>query len=128
MELGDTAHGAAAMEALMVHHPDAFVTLTRVTVDDANRDAVLEILREIVALDATEPGTLVQTVQVDEENDQHVWLYELWASPHDRDLHRDNGAELRGRLAPLISVPFEVITCRPLFGHGLDLARLVTGE
>ncbi|MDV6271151.1 putative quinol monooxygenase [Rhodococcus globerulus] len=112
----------------MAHHPDAFVTLTRVSVELSHRDAVLQILREIVELDAGEPGTLVQTVQVDSARPGDIWLYELWASRAALDYHRENGSALRTRLAPLVSAPFEVVSCEPLFGHGLDLEALIQGK
>ena len=112
----------------MAQHPDAFVTITKVITEPANVPAVLGLLRGIVALDAGEPGTLVQTVQSDRAVPSVIWLYEVWASPQALEAHRVNGAVLRERLAPLISGPYEVHTCTPLFGHGLDLEEIVDGS
>ena len=108
----------------MSSHPDAFVTITKVVVSPGRADAVVEILREIVALDADEPGTLVQTVQLDRADPDVVWLYEVWASADALREHRANGAAQRARLAPLVGAPFEVHECSPLFGHGVDLAAI----
>jgi quinol monooxygenase YgiN len=111
----------------MTQHPDASVTITKVVTEPGNTAAVLDILREIVVLDAGEPGTLVQTVQVDRADTSVIWLYEVWASAEAREAHRANGAAQRQRLAPLISAPYEVHECAPLFGHGLDLEAIVRG-
>jgi quinol monooxygenase YgiN len=111
----------------VAEHPDAFVTITKVVTEPVNTAAVLGILREIVALDAGEPGTLVQTVQVDRAAPSVIWLYELWASAEALEAHRVNGAGPRARLAPLISGVYEVHACTPLFGHGLDLEAMVRG-
>jgi quinol monooxygenase YgiN len=111
----------------MPQHPDAFVTITKVVTEPANVPGVLGILREIVALDAGEPGTLVQTVQLDRAAPSVIWLYELWASAEALDAHRVNGAVLRERLAKLVSEAYEVHVCAPLFGHGLDLEAIVGG-
>jgi quinol monooxygenase YgiN len=108
-------------------HPDAFVTITKVIVEPASAAAVLDVLREIVALDAHEPGTLVQTVQLDRADPCVFWVYEVWASPQALREHRANGAAQRERLAALVSAPFEVHECSPLFGHGLDLEAIVLG-
>jgi quinol monooxygenase YgiN len=108
-------------------HPDAFVTITKLVTEPTNTAAVLEILREIVALDADEPGTLVQTVQGDRADPGVVWIYELWASEQALAEHRANGTAQRERLAPLVRVPFEVHECSPLFGHGLDLEAVARG-
>jgi quinol monooxygenase YgiN len=105
-------------------HPDAFVTITKVVAGPGRAAAVLEILREIVALDADEPGTLVQTVQLDRADPGVVWLYEVWASADALREHRANGAAQRARLAPLVGAPFEVHECSPLFGHGVDLEAI----
>src|ERR1700730_2986120 len=105
----------------MAQHPDAFVTITKLVSEPADIPAVLGILRGIVALDAGEPGTLVQTVQVDRAAPSVIWLYEVWASAQALEAHRVNGAAPRERLAPLISEAYEVHACAPLFGHGLDL-------
>jgi quinol monooxygenase YgiN len=112
----------------MSPHPDAFVTITKVVVDPANVDAVLRILREIVTMDADEPGTLVQTVQLDRADPSAIWLYEVWASQRALEAHRANGAAQRERLAPLVGVPFEVRRCSPLFGHGVDLETITRGR
>jgi quinol monooxygenase YgiN len=112
----------------VTQHPDAFVTITRVVTEPGNTSAVLAILREIVGLDASEPGTLVQTVQVDRATPSVIWLYEIWASAEALEAHRANGAALRERLAPLVSGTYEVRACSPLFGHGLDLEALVRGD
>lgn len=109
----------------MARHPDAFVTVTKVVTEPGNTAAVLGILREIVVLDAGEPGTLVQTVQVDRAAPSVIWLYEVWASAEALEAHRANGAVQRERLAPLISGTYEVHPCTPLFGHGLDLEAIV---
>jgi quinol monooxygenase YgiN len=111
----------------MTQHPDAFVTITKVVTEPANVPGVLGILREIVALDAGEPGTLVQTVQLDRAAPSVIWLYEVWASDEALEAHRVNGAALRERLAPLISEAYEVHACAPLFGHGLDLEAIAGG-
>lgn len=111
----------------MTQHPDAFVTITRVAIKPGNTDAALEILREIVALDAGEPGTLVQAIQVDRADPSVIWLYELWASAEALEAHRANGAAPRRRLVPLVSAPYEVHECAPRFGHGLDLEAIVRG-
>ncbi len=111
----------------MTQHPDAFVTITRVVTGPGSTAAVLGILREIVALDADEPGTLVQSVQLDRADPSVIWLYELWASAQAREAHRANGAAQRERLAPLVSAPFEVHECTPLFGYGLDLEAIAGG-
>lgn len=111
----------------MTQHPDAFVTITKVITKPGNTAAVLGILREIVALDADEPGTLVQAVQVDRADPSVVWVYELWASAQALQAHRANGVAQRERLAPLVSAPFEIHECAPLFGHGLDLEAIVRG-
>ena len=111
----------------MTQHPDAFVTITKVVTDPGNTAAVLDILREIVALDADEPGTLVQAVQFDRADPSIIWLYEVWASAQALQAHRANGAAQRGRLAPLVSAPFAVHECTPLFGHGLDLEAIAGG-
>jgi len=111
----------------VAHHPDAFVTVTKVVTEPGNTAAVLGILREIVVLDAGEPGTLVQTVQVDRAAPSVIWLYEVWASAEALEAHRANGAVQRERLAPLISGTYEVHPCTPLFGHGLDLEAIVRG-
>lgn len=108
-------------------HPDAFVTITRVVTEPGTTAAVLGVLREIVALDAGEPGTLVQTVQADRADPAVIWLYEVWASADARQAHRANGAAQRDRLASLVSAPYEVHECGPLFGHGLDLEAMVHG-
>jgi quinol monooxygenase YgiN len=108
----------------VAQHPDAFVTITKVVTEPANTAAVLGILREIVALDAGEPGTLVQTVQVDRAAPSVIWLYEVWASAEALEAHRVNGAGPRERLAPLTSGAYEVHACAPLFGHGLDLEAM----
>ncbi len=109
----------------MTQHPDAFVTITRVVTEPGSTAAVLAILREIVALNADEPGTLVQSVQLDRADPAVVWIYEVWASEQARQAHRANGAAQRERLAPLVSAPFEVHACAPLFGHGVDLEAIV---
>lgn len=106
-------------------HPDAFVTITKVVIGPADTDAVLEILREIVLLDADEPGTLVQTVQRDRADPGVLWVYEVWASALALEEHRVNGAAQRERLAALDGVTFEVRECSPLFGYGLDLEAIV---
>ena len=111
----------------MTRHPDAFVTITRVVTEPGTTAAVLAILREIVALDADEPGTLIQAVQLDRADPSVVWLYELWASAQALQAHRANGAAQRERLAPLVGAPFEVHECMPLFGHGLDLQAITGG-
>jgi quinol monooxygenase YgiN len=111
----------------VAHHPDAFVTVTKVVTEPGNTAAVLGILREIVVLDTGEPGTLVQTVQVDRAAPSVIWLYEVWASAEALEAHRANGAVQRERLAPLISGTYEVHPCTPLFGHGLDLEAIVRG-
>jgi len=108
-------------------HPDAFVTITRVATEPGHIAAVLGVLREIVVLDQDEPGTLVQTVQVDRGDPAVIWLYEIWASAEALEAHRANGAVQRARLAPLISAPYEVHACTPLFGHGLDLEAMIRG-
>jgi quinol monooxygenase YgiN len=112
----------------VTRHPDAFVTITRVVTEPGNTAAVLDILREIVVLDAGEPGTLVQTIQVDRADPAIIWLYEIWASADALEAHRANGATQRARLAPLVSVPYEVHACAPLFGHGLDLEAMTRGS
>lgn len=104
-------------------HPDAFVTLTRVVTVDEHRDELLDLLRQVVALDATEPGTIVQTIQAVESDPNVIWLYELWASQQALDEHRRNGEPLRSQIFPL-TTELEVVTCAPLFGHGLDLEAL----
>ena len=109
----------------MARHPDAFVTVTKVVTEPGHTAAVLGILREIVVLDAGEPGTLVQTVQVDRAAPSVIWLYEVWASAEALEAHRANGAVQRERLAALISETYEVHACTPLFGHGLDLEAIV---
>ena len=111
----------------MSPHPDAFVTITKVVTEPGNTAAVLDILREIVALDADEPGTLVQAVQLDRGDPSIVWLYEVWASAQALQAHRANGAAQRERLAPLVGAPFEVHECAPLFGYGLDLEAITGG-
>jgi quinol monooxygenase YgiN len=111
----------------MTQHPDAFVTITRVVTEPGTTAAVLAILREIVALDADEPGTLIQAVQLDRADPSVVWLYEVWASAPALQAHRANGAAQRERLAPLVGAPFEVHECTPLFGHGLDLQAITGG-
>ena len=111
----------------MTQHPDAFVTITRVVTEPGTTAAVLAILREIVALDADEPGTLIQAVQLDRADPSVVWLYELWASAQALQAHRANGAAQRERLAPLVGALFEVHECMPLFGHGLDLQAITGG-
>jgi quinol monooxygenase YgiN len=111
----------------MAQHPDALVTITKVVTEPAGTAAVLGILREIVVLDAGEPGTLVQTVQVDREAPSVIWLYEVWASAEALEAHRVNGTGPRERLASLISAPYEVHACAPLFGHGLDLEAMLRG-
>ena len=111
----------------MTQHPDAFVTITRVVTEPGTTAAVVAILREIVALDADEPGTLIQAVQLDRADPSVVWLYELWASAQALQAHRANGAAQRERLAPLVGAPFEVHECMPLFGHGLDLQAITGG-
>jgi quinol monooxygenase YgiN len=108
-------------------YPDAFVTITRVVVEPANTEAALGILREIVALDADEPGTLVQTVQLDRADPGVIWLYEVWGSEQALLDHRANGAAQRERLAPLVGAPFEVRECSPRFGHGVDLEAITGG-
>ena len=108
-------------------HPDAFVTITKVATEPANTVAVLDILREIMVLDADEPGTLVQTVQLDRADSSVVWIYEVWASEQALQEHRANGTAQRERLAPLVGAPFQVQECSPLFGHGLDLEAIVRG-
>lgn len=108
----------------MTLHPDAFVTITRVVTEPASTAAVLDLLREIVVLDGGEPGTLVQTIQIDRADPAIIWLYEIWASAEALEAHRANGAVQRARLAPLISTPYEVHACTPLFGHGLDLEAM----
>jgi quinol monooxygenase YgiN len=105
-------------------HPDTFVTITRVVTEPGNTAAVLDLLREIVVLDEDEPGTLVQTIQTDYADPAVIWLYEIWASSEALEAHRANGAVQRARLAPLISAPYEVHVCTPLFGHGLDLEAM----
>lgn len=107
--------------------PDTFVTITRVVTEPDRTAAVLDVLREIVAMDGDEPGTLVQTVQLDRANPAVVWIYEVWASPQALEEHRAHGAAQRGRLAPLVSTPFEVHECGPLFGHGVDLEAIARG-
>jgi quinol monooxygenase YgiN len=104
---------------------EAFVTLTRVVTDDQHRDELLGLLREVVALDAQEPGTLVQTIQTVREAPNEIWLYELWAGPDALEAHRANGAELRARIFPLATEEVQVITCTPAFGHGLDLESVL---
>jgi quinol monooxygenase YgiN len=111
----------------VAHHPDAFVTVTKVVTEPGNTAAALGILREIVVLDAGEPGTLVQTVQVDRAAPSVIWLYEIWASADALDAHRVRGAAQRERLAPLVRGTYEVHACTPLFGHGLDLEAIVRG-
>ena len=108
-------------------HPDAFVTITKVVAASGRAAAVLEILREIVARDAEEPGTLVQSVQLDRAEPEVIWLYEVWASPDALLAHRAHGTAQRERLAPLVGAPFEVRECSPLFGHGLDLEAITRG-
>jgi quinol monooxygenase YgiN len=105
-------------------HPHSFVTLTRFVTDASHRDELLDLLREVVALDKTEPGTLVQTVQTSQDDPNEIWLYELWSSPEALDEHRRNGEQLRSRIFPLATEEVRVIICTPLFGHGLDLEAI----
>jgi quinol monooxygenase YgiN len=108
-------------------HPDAFVTITRVVTEPGHTAAVLDVLREIVVLDEGEPGTLAQTIQTDQTDPAVIWLYEIWASAAALEAHRANGAVQRARLGALISAPYEVHACTPLFGHGLDLEAMTRG-
>jgi quinol monooxygenase YgiN len=109
----------------MNHHPDTFVTVTRVGTTDENKDAILGHLRDIVALDADEPGTLIQSVQVSRDDPNELWIYEVWASQAALEDHRKNGAAVRARLQPLLTGPFDVHTCTPLFGHGVDFEAIL---
>jgi quinol monooxygenase YgiN len=103
---------------------EPFVTITRVVAAAGRGAEIVDLLREIVARDADEPGTLVQTVQLEHGSPDVIWLYEVWAGATALDAHRANGLDLRERLFPLVAGPLDVTTCQPLFGHGLDLARL----
>jgi quinol monooxygenase YgiN len=102
----------------------SFVTITRVVASPGRGPDIVALLGEIVARDADEPGTLVQTVQVERGAPDVIWLYELWADSAAHEAHRRNGLDLRERLFPLVAEPLTVTTCEPLFGHGLDLAHL----
>jgi quinol monooxygenase YgiN len=104
---------------------EPFVTITRVVATAGRGADIVDLLREIVARDADERGTLVQTVQLEQGCPDVIWLYEVWAGTAALEAHRVNGLDLRDRLFPLVAEPIEVTTCQPLFGHGLDLARLV---
>jgi quinol monooxygenase YgiN len=104
---------------------EPFVTIVRAVAHPGKGPELIERLREVVERDAGEPGTLAQTIQVEQGSPDVVWCYEVWASVTALEEHRINGADIRDRIAPLIAEPYQVITCTPLFGHGVDLAELV---
>jgi quinol monooxygenase YgiN len=101
---------------------DPILLISKLTLVQGGRSQALDILRRVVQLDRTEPGTIVQAVQADVEDEDILWLYELWESQAALDEHRTNGAELRQSLSPLIA-SIDRHRCTPLFAKGVDFER-----
>jgi len=52
--------------------------IAKITTVSGERDAVVEVLREVVAAVGTESGTLVYAMNTDRTNPDVIWFYELY--------------------------------------------------
>jgi len=52
--------------------------IAKITTVSGERDAVVEVLRDVVAAVSTEPGTLVYAMNTDRANPDVIWFYELY--------------------------------------------------
>lgn len=101
----------------------AFALILRARLRPERRQETLAVLEEIRRNDDTEPGTLVQAFHLDADDENVIWIYELWEDESALEFHRANLAPWRERLVagflawptPHVAVP---ITAKGLPGIG----------
>jgi quinol monooxygenase YgiN len=97
----------------------AFATITRGRFAGEHQTAGLQVLRQIVDLDADEPGTIIQAFHLADGDPNGFWAYELWESEEALDYHRNRHRRLRAQFELLVDGALEVHRCHPLLAKGL---------
>jgi quinol monooxygenase YgiN len=92
----------------------------KITVQQGQRDALVEILLEAAALLQDDPRCELSVVNVSATEPNTVWVSEVWSSQaaHEASLTRDDVRELINRGMPLIAGG-ERIEIVPVGGKGL---------
>jgi len=91
------------------------------------RDRVIQLLKERVDLDAEEPGTLVHTVQFEEDNPTIFWEYFIFRDREAFANHRACHGKMEGfleELAELFATWPRVIFCEPVLAGGASVSSI----
>ena len=95
--------------------------IAKITALPGMRDEVVDVLRDVVAATADEPGTLVYAMNVDKADENVVWFYELYTD--DAALGAHAGSEAMkaagGKLRDKAAGRPEIMLCELVGGTGL---------
>jgi quinol monooxygenase YgiN len=94
--------------------------ITRITAAEGKRDELLAALQLVLDEVHKEPGTLVYTFNVDQQNPSLVWTYQMFESAEAFEDHRNNGPRRAAleKAVPLIAGNPELIRIEPFAGKG----------
>lgn len=90
--------------------------LVRLTANKGMRPALLDLLNTYADGLAEEPGTELFIVSMDPDDENIVWLYEIFADEDAENAHRSSGgfARLMNAMPPLLDGPPAVLRTVPL--------------
>jgi len=91
-------------------------SLIRLTCKPGMRPALLDVLNNYVDRLGEEPGTEIYTVSIDPDNDDLVWMYEVFASEDAQREHMQSAAlaEMLPLMQELLDGPPAVLRMMPL--------------
>lgn len=99
-----------------------YALLANLSTAPKDRDALVEILTQAVKIMETVDGCLQYILFKDADNDELVWISEIWESKaaHEASLTREDVRVLIGQAIPLLKAPPEAgIQLIPIVGKGL---------
>lgn len=90
--------------------------MVRLTCDEGMRPALLDVLNTYVDGLGEEPGTELFIVGLDPDDDDVVWLYEIFADDDAENAHRASVGfqSLMQTMPPLLAAPPAVLRTTPL--------------
>jgi quinol monooxygenase YgiN len=101
-------------------HMKKFGLIGKITTQEGQRDALVQILLEAADLMQSVEGCELYVVSISDDEPETVWVNEVWsdAEAHAASLKRDEVLALIQRGMPLIAGFGERITLRPVGGKG----------
>lgn len=97
--------------------------IAKVTAAAGKRDELVEAFGPLVKAVEDEPGTLLYVMHKDDQDDDVVWFYEVYADKAAMDAHSSSETmKTVGRsLAPLMGGRPELFRLTPAAGKGIEL-------